>query len=89
MLKNLIYKLGADPHRSWASFKTGLGIFVAGVVLLLTGAAYWMWLQIPGVVCMVIGFFFVARGYVGIFANRFAQTLNRMPSKPSPWDKQP
>ncbi len=78
MIKKLVFQLGSTPHLSWARFKKGLGLFVAGVVLLYAGAAYWIWLQIPAIVVLTIGFGLAAYGYLGIFANRFAQTLNNM-----------
>lgn len=80
MLKNLIFKLGSDPHKSWSDFRLGLGIFVVGVALLYVGAVYWIWLQIPGIAILALGFAIAAKGYLGIFANRFAQTLNRLNS---------
>ena len=76
MFKNLLYKLGSDPLKSWADFKIGLVIFVVGVVFIYAGAAFWIWLQIPGIIFLAAGFFFALKGYLGIFANRFSQTLN-------------
>lgn len=76
MMKNLFFRLGSHPHLSWARFKKGLGLFVAGVVLLYAGAIYWIWLQIPAVFLLGLGFALAAYGYLGIFANRFSQTLN-------------
>lgn len=78
MLKNLLFRLGSDPQLSWARFKKGLAFFVLGVVLLYAGALYWIWLQIPAVVLLSFGFITAAYGYLGIFANRFSQTLNRL-----------
>lgn len=78
MFKNLLYKLGSDPVKSWADFKIGFVVFVLGVALVYAGAAFWVWLQIPGIICLVIGGLFALKGYVGIFANRFSQTLNRL-----------
>ena len=83
MLKNLLSKLGADPHRSWARFKTGLVVFISGAALLFAGARFLIWLQIPAVILMTVGFVIAGRGYVGIFANRFAHTLNLMNHKAS------
>ena len=78
MFKNLLFKLGSDPVKSWADFRIGLVIFVVGVALIYAGAAFWMWFQIPGIICLAAGIFFALKGYVGIFANRFSQTLNRL-----------
>ena len=78
MIRKLVFRLGSEPHLSWARFKKGLGLFVCGVVLLYAGAAFWIWLQIPALIILTIGFVLAAYGYLGIFANRFAQTLNNL-----------
>lgn len=78
LIKDLVFRLGNNPHISWARFKKGLGLFVTGVVLLYAGAAFWIWLQIPATIILALGFVVAAYGYLGIFANRFAQTLNNM-----------
>ncbi|GAB2688058.1 hypothetical protein GCM10027170_19260 [Aliiglaciecola aliphaticivorans] len=77
MFKNWLYKMGSNPHKSWADFKIGLAIFMAGVISIFAGLKLWIWLQIPGVLMLALGLFFAAKGYLGIFANRFSQTLNR------------
>ena len=78
MFKNLLYKLGNNPLKSWADFKIGLAVFVVGVVLIYAGAAYWIWLQIPAIIFLAAGVFFALKGYLGIFAHRFLQSLNRL-----------
>ncbi|WJG09332.1 hypothetical protein [Aliiglaciecola sp. LCG003] len=78
MLKHWFYRLGSQPHKSWADFKIGLAIFVFGIVLILAGNRYWIMLQIPGVLVLAGGFIYAAKGYAGIFANRFSQTINRL-----------
>ena len=78
MLKNLFFRLGSNPQKSWADFKIGLIVFVLGTALIFAGAAYWIWLQIPGIIVLAVGFLFAAKGYLGIFANRFSQTLNQL-----------
>ena len=70
MLTFWLEKLAADPIKSWANFKLGLGVFVIGGVLLLTGAQGPYWLQIPGLICIAIGLVFAAKGYAGIFVYR-------------------
>jgi hypothetical protein len=70
MLKSWLDTLASDPNKSWAHFKRGLGIFVLGVVLILTGRHSLHWIQIPGLVCIAIGCVFAVRGYAGIFAYR-------------------
>ena len=86
MLKSLIYKLGQNPTKSWAEFKLGLFVFVVGVVLIFAGARFWIWLQIPAILLLAAGFLIAGKGYIGIFSNRFAQTLNRL-SPPDEPDK--
>lgn len=78
MLASLLTRLGNDPHKSWADFKIGLGVFILGVVLILAGAQYWVWLQLPGLLALVIGFGYAAKGYIGIFSHRFSQTLSQL-----------
>lgn len=77
MLKKHIYRLGSQPQRSWSRFKLGLLLFVPAASLILAGSQYWIWLQIPGLLLLPVALFYAAYGYIGIFANRFAQTLNR------------
>lgn len=86
MLKALLTRLGKDPQKSWADFKIGLGIFVLAVILILAGARYYYWLQIPGLVCLVIALYYAAKGYAGICAHRFSRILNGL-KVPSAEDK--
>lgn len=78
MFKDILFRLGSDPHKSWSIFQKGLLVFVLGVCFTLAGAKWWVWLQIPGVIFLAIGLIIAARGYLGIFANRFSQTLNEL-----------
>lgn len=78
MLKQWLFKLGSNPAKSWADFKIGLIVFCIGVALILLGASYWVLLQIPGLLILATGFIFAAKGYLGIFANRFSQTLSQL-----------
>lgn len=78
MLKHWFYKMGSDPAKSWADFKIGLVIFCLGVVCILLGAKYWVLLQVPGLLILAGGFLFAAKGYLGIFANRFSQTISQL-----------
>lgn len=77
-MKHLLHRWGSNPQKSWADFKIGLGIFVLGVVFIYAGLKFWIYLQILGLILMAIGFVIAAKGYLGIFANRFSQTLNRL-----------
>lgn len=85
-LKELLFRLGDNPQKSWANFKVGLGIFVVGSIFILAGSKFSYWLQIPGLVCLLIGGLLAAKGYLGIFANRFSRTLNSL-KPPSSEDK--
>lgn len=58
------------PDVSWQRFKRGVMFFVASVLLLFAGAHYWIWLQILGLICLVIGLGYAAIGYIGILAYR-------------------
>lgn len=78
MFKELLFKLGSDPHKSWATFQKGLIIFAFGAMLIFAGNAWWMWLQIPAVIMLIVGLLIAAKGYLGIFANRFSHTLNQL-----------
>ena len=70
--------MGNNPQKSWTDFKLGLAFFISGVVGIFAGLQLWIWLQIPGVFLLAVGIFFAAKGYLGIFANRFSQTLSNL-----------
>ncbi len=70
-------RLGQNPSRSWSRFKLGLAIFVVGAVLVLLGAYHWVWWQVPGLVCLAIGFSIAAVGYLGLLANRLTMSFTR------------
>jgi uncharacterized transporter YbjL len=86
LFKALLTRLGNDPQKSWADFKIGLGLFLLAVILILAGARFFYWLQVPGLVCLVIALYYSAKGYVGIFAHRFSRSLNALKA-PSAEDK--
>lgn len=71
-----MYRLGSQPLVSWRRFLQGLATFCIGLVLILLDGLP-PWLAYLGMAVMGIGFIVAARGYVGIFANRFSQVLNR------------
>jgi hypothetical protein len=77
-LRNLVYRLGSNPRKSWSTFKLGLVIFTLGAISILLGAQFTYLFQIPGFILLPVGIFFSAKGYVGIFANRFAKTFERL-----------
>jgi hypothetical protein len=77
-LRKLVYRLGNNPRKSWSTFKFGLVIFTLGAMCILLGARFSYLFQIPGFVLLPIGGMFAAKGYIGIFANRFAKTFERL-----------
>ncbi|WP_339772195.1 hypothetical protein [uncultured Paraglaciecola sp.] len=76
MQKKPLSKLAADPHKSWGRFKYGLGFFCIGVALVLLGANSWIWLQIPGLLALIIGCIYALYGYVGILAYRMQSAFS-------------
>jgi hypothetical protein len=85
MLRSWLDKVASDANKSWADFKVGLGVFVVGVVLILSGTQSWHLLQIPGLICIGIGCIYAAKGYLGIFVYRMKTAFKR-PTPPSDKD---
>ncbi|NOU52770.1 hypothetical protein HG263_19875 [Pseudoalteromonas sp. JBTF-M23] len=83
MLKQLIYRLGQQPKLSLKRFLIGLGLFIAAVSAIGYGYYQHPMAQLFGLVLLVPAVFFALWGYIGIFANRFAQIIVTM----SPDDK--
>ncbi|MBE0458947.1 hypothetical protein NDQ71_13250 [Pseudoalteromonas sp. KG3] len=81
MLKQLIYRLGSEPKLSLKRFLRGLALFVLAVIFIALGYYTHFSLQIIGLVILAIALFFAAWGYLGIFANRFSQVLDRQSSR--------
>ncbi|MGJ8679791.1 hypothetical protein [Paraglaciecola sp.] len=77
---NWLNRLADNPNKSWARFKLGLGIFCVGAVLILLGARYWFWLQIPGLLLIAIGIIPAIIGYLGILAHRMTAGFKPPPS---------
>lgn len=71
----LIYRLGSEPKRSLKRFLIGLGLFTLAVAFIALGYFYQPWWQIPGLLLLAVALFFAIWGYLGIFANRFAQVI--------------
>ena len=86
MLRNLLNRLARQPMLSWQRFKRGLILFGLGVALILSGAKWWVWLQLPGILMLGAGIAFAAWGYAGLLAYRLTQAFNR-PAPPSLFDK--
>jgi NhaP-type Na+/H+ or K+/H+ antiporter len=83
---NWLQKLANQPDKRWAEFKLGLGIFVLGVILVLAGARWWIWLQIPGVLCLLVGSVIAAKGYLGILFYRLTSHFKNV-KPPAEFDK--
>ncbi|MFT4941486.1 MAG: xanthine/uracil permease [Paraglaciecola sp.] len=85
MLRSWFDKVASDANKSWADFKVGLGVFVVGVILIISGAQSWYLLQIPGLICIGIGCIIAAKGYLGIFVYRMKKAF-KPPTPPSDRD---
>ncbi|MDP5029857.1 MAG: hypothetical protein NWQ54_08830 [Paraglaciecola sp.] len=74
---NWLHRFANDTPRRWTEFKLGLGIFTAGAILILVGAQDWIWLQVPGLLLLVVGGLVAARGYLGILVFRLTGSFNK------------
>jgi hypothetical protein len=75
MFKRSLHKLASNPQKSWARFKIGLGFFVSGVILIFASPYIWLWLQIPALLCLILGGGFAIVGYGGILAYRLTNAF--------------
>ncbi len=76
-MNNLLAKLGQDPHRSLSIFLRGLGLFALGLIYI--GIGYFnhhLW-QVAGLIILAFASLIAAWGYLGLFANRWFNILNR------------
>jgi hypothetical protein len=77
-IRHFMFKMGSQPDKSWRHFIVGLIIFAAGAGLIILGSQAAKHLfQLPGLLLLLVGGYFAVKGYIGIFANRFSQVLNR------------
>ncbi|MGJ8485697.1 hypothetical protein [Pseudoalteromonas sp. PAR1] len=81
MLKKWVFRLGSDPKLSLKRFLRGLALFVLAVIFIAIGYYGPAFFQLIGLVVLAIALFFAGWGYLGIFANRFAQVLERSSPK--------
>ncbi len=81
MLKPLIYRLGSNPKLSLTRFFRGLALFVLAVIFIAIGYYGPALFQLIGLAILAVALFFAGWGYLGIFANRFAQVLERASPK--------
>ena len=76
-MNNLLAKLGQDPKRSLSIFLVGLGLFALGVVFIAIGYFYHHFWQIFGLCILALACSISVWGYLGIFANRWFNILNK------------
>ena len=74
--KQIIYRLGSTPKLSLNRFLIGLALFAVSAALIVSGYFYHHLLQIPGLAILPLALFFAIYGYLGLFANRFAQVIS-------------
>lgn len=76
-MNNLLAKLGQNPKRSLSIFLRGLGLFILGLFFIWLGYFnHHLW-QILGIVLLALACVIAAWGYLGIFANRWFNILNK------------
>ncbi len=80
-MNKLLAKLGQDPQRSLSIFLRGLGLFALGLVFIGLGYFYHHLWQVFGLVLLTVACVIAAWGYIGIFANRWFNILNRQKNK--------
>ena len=81
-----LLKFANQTDKRWAEFKLGLGIFVIGALLILAGARWWMYLQIPAILILFVGFLLAAKGYFGILIYRLTSHV-KIAKLPAEFDK--
>jgi uncharacterized membrane protein YccC len=77
-MKQIIYKLGSEPKVSLKRFFIGLGLFILAATLIGYGYIGHHLFQLVGLILLPFALFFAIYGYLGIFANRFAQVINNI-----------
>ncbi len=80
-MKFILEKLGQDPQRSLQLFIRGLGFFIIGVILIFIGYYTHHYWQIIGLLFLAIGILFSIYGYIGMFANRLLNIVERRSNK--------
>lgn len=76
-MNNLLAKLGQDPKRSLSIFLTGFGLFVLGLIFIAIGYFnHHLW-QVIGIIIIAFSCLIAIWGYLGIFANRWFNILNK------------
>jgi hypothetical protein len=81
-MNNLLARLGQDPQRSLSIFLRGMGLFAFGILFITIGYYYHHLWQVIGIIIIAFACLIAAWGYLGIFANRWYNILNkRNPNK--------
>ena len=80
-MNSLLAKLGQDPQRSLSIFLRGLGLFALGLLFIAIGYFHHYLWQVIGLVILAFACLIAAWGYLGIFANRWFNILNRQKRK--------
>ncbi len=76
-MNELLAKLGQDPKRSLSIFLWGLGLFTLGLIFIGLGYYHHHLWQVPGLIIIAFACLIAVWGYLGIFANRWYNILNR------------
>ncbi len=74
-VRNLIYKLGSNPKRSVKYFIAGLLLCCVAGGFIALGYYHHHLYQVIGLAIALPAILIMAYGYLGIFANRFAQVI--------------
>jgi hypothetical protein len=77
MFREWIYRLGSEPKRSIKRFFSGLALFIVGAAGFAIEHQFGAWSKVVSLLFLIPGFLLACWGWLGIFANRFAQVLNR------------
>jgi len=83
-MNNLLAFLGQDPKRSLIIFLRGLGLFALGLIFIALGYFHHHLWQVIGLVLLAIACALAVWGYLGLFANRWFNILNRRALKNHP-----
>lgn len=76
-MNNLLAKLGQDPKRSLSIFLRGLGLFILGLFFIAIGYFnHHLW-QVVGLIILGFASLVAIWGYLGIFASRWFNILNK------------
>ncbi len=76
-MKHLLAKLGQNPRHSLTIFLRGIGLFVLSILFIGLGYFYHHLWQLVGILLLIFACAMAAWGYLGIFANRWFNILNR------------